>query len=46
MFHPKSDFFDFYRGLHDYFKDHSVRNAHVSSINDVGDFAVSFFEEG
>ena len=29
-----------------YFRDHDVRNAHVLSISNVGDFAVSYFKVG
>lgn len=40
---PKTLFLWTFTELHDYFKDHDVRNAHVLSINNGGDFAVSFF---
>lgn len=43
---PKSMFLWTFRKLHDYFKDRDVRNAHVLSINNVGDFAVSFIKAG
>lgn len=43
---PRSLFLWTFTELHDYFKDRDVRNAHVLLINNGGDFAVSFFEEG
>jgi len=46
MLHLKARVFGVFKELHDYFKDHDVRNAHVLSINNIGDFAVSFFQKG
>lgn len=46
MINLKARFFRLLTELHDYFKDHDVRNAHVFSINNEGDWAVSFFKEG
>lgn len=46
FFTQKAVSLDFYRWLHDYFRDHDVRNAHVLSINNVGDFAVSYSKVG
>jgi len=43
---PKSASLDFYPGLHDYFRNYDVRNAHVLSINNVGDFAFSSLKVG